>query len=260
MKFSAISDIHVKSSGDQAEILLLAFLRNPDVQSSDIIFLLGDIFDLMIGPHSQYFSRHQSYFSEIKSLLARGVRICYIEGNHDFHIRNLYAKFFKIHQDLDSTLFSLIPSFEILDAQKKIYFCHGDDIELGNPTYKRYKKIVTSFPLRYYANNLMPYFLIKSIGEYSANKSRVRNNKRYVSESDLTPVRDNFRLSAEAFFDKHHVEVIVCGHSHVKDYYISSNGHEYVNNGYAQYSKTYISIENGNISFKPVFSESDSLP
>lgn len=260
MKFSAISDVHVKVAGDQADVLLLAFLRNPDVQSSDVIFLLGDIFDLMIGPLTQYFARYQNYFSEIHKLLLKGKKICYVEGNHDFHIRNLYAKFFQVHKELDPTLFTIAPSFEFVEATGKIYFCHGDDIELNNLTYKIYKATVTSFPLRYYADNLMPHFLIKSFGEYSAEKSRIRNQKRYSKETDLTPVRDNFRLSAEVFFKKHPVKTIICGHSHVKDHYISSNGFEYVNNGYAQNTKTYISILNGVVSFKPVFSESGSLP
>lgn len=255
MKYSVISDVHVKNSGDQAEILLLAFLRNSDVQSSDIVFLLGDIFDLMIGPHSQYFYHYPNFFFEIRSLLLKGKKICYVEGNHDFHVRNLYAKFFQVHKDLDSALFSMASSFEFYCGEKKVYFCHGDDIELNNPVYKIYKAFVTSYPLKYYANNLMPYFLIKRIGEYSAEKSRNRNKKRYTKNSDLIPVRDNFRMSAEIFVSKHPVEIIVCGHSHVKDHYISTNGFEYVNNGYAQHSKTYISIENGNISFKPIFSE-----
>ncbi|MDO9182879.1 MAG: hypothetical protein Q7U04_10750, partial [Bacteriovorax sp.] len=133
-------------------------------------------------------------------------------------------------------------------------------IELNNPGYKIYKKIVTSSPLRYYANYLMPHFLIKSFGEYSAEKSRKRNNKRYSVQADLTPVRDNFRLSAETLYKINPVQIIVCGHSHVKDHYSSTNGFEYVNNGYAQHSKTYISIENGNISFKSIFNELGSLP
>ncbi|MFA6237292.1 MAG: UDP-2,3-diacylglucosamine diphosphatase [Bacteriovorax sp.] len=253
MKFSAISDVHVKKSGDQAELLLLEFLRNPDVQSSDVIFLLGDIFDLMIGPHSQYFARFQNYFEEIKKLIRNGKRICYVEGNHDFHIRLLYQNFFQINKDLDSNLFTMAPYFEFIDQEKKIYLCHGDDIELNNPGYKFYKYIVTSFPLKYYANNLMPHFLIKGVGEYSAEKSRQRNNKRYSTESDLTPVRDNFRESAEVFFKKNNFQVLVCGHSHVKDRYSSPNGFEYINNGYAQHSRTYISIQNGDISFKPIF-------
>ena len=253
MKFSAISDVHVKKAGDQAEVLLLAFLRNPDVQSSDVIFLLGDIFDLMIGPHSQYFIRYQAYFDEIKKLLKNGKQICYVEGNHDFHLRQLYKKFFQVNSDLDSSLFKLAPYFEFYDNQKTIYLAHGDDIELGNPGYKIFKSIVTSFPLRYYANYLMPHFLIKGIGEYSSEKSRKRNNLRYKEESDLTPVKDNFRLSTETFFKQNPKQVFVLGHSHVKDHFISPNGFEYVNNGYAQHTKTYISIENGDISFKSIF-------
>jgi len=112
---------------------------------------------------------------------------------------------------------------------------------------------VTSPPLRYYANNLMPHFLIKGVGEYSSKKSRERNNVRYNLESDLSAIRENFRMSSEVFFRDHPVEIIVCGHSHVKDLYLSENGFSYVNNGYAQHSKTYISIEDGNISFKPIF-------
>ena len=258
MKFSAISDVHVKRSGDPAEVLLLAFLKNPDVQSSDVILLLGDIFDLMIGPHSQYFSRFQDYFSEIKKLLLKGKKICYVEGNHDFHIQNLYSKLFLVNKELDSSLFAMSSSFVFLDANKRIHFSHGDDMELNNPNYKMFKRLVTSGPLKYYANYLMPHFLIKSIGEYSAEKSRKRNNKRYTEDSDLTSVRDNFRLSAEALYKINPNEIIVCGHSHVKDIYHSENGFQYVNNGYAQHTKTYISIENGNISFKPIFSESDS--
>jgi UDP-2,3-diacylglucosamine hydrolase len=250
MKLSAISDIHVKRSGDPAEELLLNYLRNPDVQSSDIIFLLGDIFDLMIGPHSQYFARFQNYFSELRVLLKNNKKVYYVEGNHDFHLKNLYEKFFLVHKDLDPNLFAMASSFEIQDGVKKIHLSHGDDIELNNPTYKAYKKIVTSPPVTFYANHLMPHFLIKGLGEYSSERSRERNNLRYSQESDLSHVKENFRNSAEVYRAKNPVDIIVCGHSHVKDHYVSANGFEYVNNGYAQHSKTYISIENGNISFK----------
>lgn len=253
MKFAAISDVHVKRAGDNAEELLLTFLRNPDVQSSDVIFLLGDIFDLMIGPLTQYFVRYQAYFDEIKKLLKNGKRICYVEGNHDFHIKLLYKKFFEVHKDLDPSLFIMAPYFEYYDGGKKIYLAHGDDIELNNPSYKFFKAVVTSPPLRYYANYLMPHFLIKGIGEYSAEKSRKRNNKRYSTDTDLAPVKENFRFSTEVFFKKHPFNMIVLGHSHVKDHYLSPTGFEYVNNGYAQHTKTYISIVDGNVSFKSIY-------
>jgi UDP-2,3-diacylglucosamine hydrolase len=99
----------------------------------------------------------------------------------------------------------------------------------------------------------MPHFLIKSVGEYSAEKSRKRNNKRYTLEADLEPIKLNFRNSAEVFYEKNPFQVLVCGHSHVKDYFVSDKGFEYINNGYAQNTKTYVSIIDGNVSFKEIF-------
>ncbi len=253
MKFSIISDVHVKKSGDPAEELLLTFLRKEDVRSSDTIFLLGDIFDLMIGPHSQYFSRFQNFFNELENLIKNKIKVCYVEGNHDFHIKRLYDLFFKVHSHLDHSNFKMAPSFEVFDNGKKIYLAHGDDIELNNPDYKLFKSIVTSKPVEIFANNLMPHFFIKSIGEYSSEQSRKRNNKRYNLEADLAPVRENFRNSIEMFHKKNQSQLYVLGHSHVKDHYVSENGFEYVNNGYAQHTKSYISIENGNVTFKSIF-------
>ena len=54
MKIVAISDVHVKVPHDDADHLLCRFLTNPIVTSADYILLLGDIFDLMCGPHKAY--------------------------------------------------------------------------------------------------------------------------------------------------------------------------------------------------------------
>lgn len=250
MKYAVISDVHVKHPGDNAEKLLLTFLRNDEVRSSDAIFLIGDIFDLMVGPHSQYFSRFQEYFTEIKKLIKEKKHIYYVEGNHDFHLKNLYKKFFEVHKDLDSSYFHMDKEFIVNSNDKKIHLSHGDDIEIENFNYRLFKGFVTSIPLTIYANHFMPYFLITKVGEASSQASRKRNNKRYSTESDLSPVKDKFRRSVELFCQKEHYDIIVCGHSHVKDLYVSSNNFVYVNNGYAQHTKTYITIENGNVGFK----------
>jgi UDP-2,3-diacylglucosamine hydrolase len=252
MKYAAISDVHVKKSGDDAEKLLLSFLNNSYVKECDGIFLLGDIFDLMIGPHSQYFSRFSNYFNILKRQLEAGQKIYYVEGNHDFHIKKLYRNFFKVYQHLSPHNFLMDKEFIIEDSGKKIHLSHGDDIEIENFNYRVFKNVVTSTPLTIYANHLMPYFLITKIGEKSSEISRKKNNKRYSTESDLGPVKDKFRRSAEEFYKKNKVDIIVCGHSHVKDYYRSDYGFEYINNGYAQHTKTYISIENGNVGFKNI--------
>ena len=55
MKIVAISDVHVKTPHDDADHVLCNFLTNPTVTTSDYVLLLGDIFDLMCGPHKEYF-------------------------------------------------------------------------------------------------------------------------------------------------------------------------------------------------------------
>jgi UDP-2,3-diacylglucosamine hydrolase len=250
MKLSIISDVHIKQPGDDASKLLLSFLNNPDVVSSDGIFLLGDVFDLMVGPHSQYFVRFEFFFEILKKLLEQNKKIYYVPGNHDFHLDQLYEKFFKVHKNLDPNLFQLKSEIIIKDGEKSIYMAHGDDVELGNSGQKIFKSVVTSPPLTFVANYLMPYFIITGAGEYSSEKSRNRNINRYSQDSDVSGVKENFRKSAEEFNRKNPHDIIVLGHSHVQDHYISENKFQYVNNGYAQNTKTYISIENGNISFK----------
>ncbi len=253
MRFVAISDVHIKEAGDDAEKLLLAFLNHEKVQNADAVYLIGDIFDLMIGPHSQYFSRFQNFFNQLKSLLEKNKKIYYIEGNHDFHLKKLYDRFFKTHHLLDKKNFQLGQEFKAEDNGKRIIFCHGDEVEIDNKSYRIFKAIVTSKLVTYYANNLMPYFLIKRIGEGSSKASRKRNLKRYSKDSDLSEIKEKFRLSAEMYRQKNHFDIIVCGHSHVKDLYQSENKFIYVNNGYAQHTQTFILIEDGTVSFENIF-------
>lgn len=250
MKFAAISDVHVKQSGDVGEKILLAFLSHPEVINADTIYLLGDIFDLMIGPHSHYFARFPDFFKKLEELIRIGKKVRYVEGNHDFHLKRLYHSFFRIHKHLDANLFEMAPEFNEVWNGKRIHLSHGDDIELGNHNYKRYKKIVTSPPLTFYANYLMPHFLIKSIGEFSSEKSRKRNIERYSSVVSLEPVRQNFRKSAIKIAEERDFQYVICGHSHVKDLYMDSHRDlVYANNGYAQNSQSFILFDHGTISF-----------
>lgn len=252
MKIVAISDVHIKEAGDQAEKLILEFFHHPVVQNADHIFLLGDIFDLVIGPHSQYFRRFPVFFHAVADLLKKDKSVYYVEGNHDFHLRRLFESFFKVYPEVPRNKFNLSPEFVIQNGGKTVHLAHGDDMEIDNLGYKIFKGIVTSAPLTFYANYLMPYFLIKSVGETASKISRNRNNKRYTKSVDLTKVEEKFRRSVEMFHKKKNCDVYVCGHSHVKDHYQSINGFEYINNGYAQFSKTFILIDNGVLSFVPL--------
>ena len=63
-------------------------------------------------------------------------------------------------------------------------------------------------------------------------------------------IKDKFRMSARKHWDQSEVDIIVAGHSHVKDLYVDPDGKFlYVNNGYALESKSFILIESTNVRF-----------
>ncbi len=225
-----ISDIHVKLDQRNSEILK-SFL-SLDFLKGDRIFFLGDIFDLMIGPHKEYRSLYSWFFDALDTLIANGVEVHYFEGNHDFHLEKLLSEHGVIlHKD---------PVVEMFD-DKRVLLCHGDEIELGNPTYKAYKYFIQSKALNFVGNYLMPYKVLNMIGENASKKSRSRNKNRYGDSQKNTNIRDSFRKAAKIARVKYDVDIVICGHSHYMDNY-KWESYQYLNCGYTPNTKTYIKI------------------
>ncbi len=239
MKVAAISDVHVKTPHDDADHLLGHFLTHPTVINSDYILLLGDIFDLMCGPHPEYLEKFDHLFVLMDLLVKKGKKIFFFEGNHDVHLDKLFKK----RWPLGEVVLSQVPVIEEIDG-KSYYFSHGDEHEVKNLSYQRYKKLILSAPLRFVANHVMPYSLLNFLGERASKMSRKRGSKIY--NEDL--IKDAFREGVtETTSGKYNF--ILGGHSHVKDLYLLNDHSTYVNNGYALKTKTFIFIDNHHISF-----------
>jgi UDP-2,3-diacylglucosamine hydrolase len=241
MKFVAISDVHIKHSKDDASHLLVKFFSHSETQTAQKVFLLGDIFDLMCGPHSDYLTRFEDVFEAMVKLIIDGKEVHYVEGNHDLHLKKLFDK----HPTLKKIIIHKKPfSFE---ANGKIYYLsHGDEHELDNDAYHRYMSFINSAPLTFVANYIMPLSVLDWVGNRASNMSRKKGARHFDSEK----VREKFRSGVrETLHGK--ADVVIGGHSHVKDDY-QIEGLRYLNNGYAQNSKTFIYMNEGEISFVPV--------
>lgn len=232
MKISAISDVHVKRPGDEADQLLCRFLDHPHVKSSNVVALLGDIFDLMCGPHKQYLKDYDHIFSRIEELRKSGKTVIFSEGNHDVHLRKLFSLKW--------------PKGEVYPMQEKVlleldgktyYFSHGDEHEVENEAYQKYKKTILSPPLRFVANYIMPYQVLKFVGERASKKSRKKGSKLFDAEKVREEFRQGVQKTTEGRYD-----FILGGHSHVQDNF-SFGRSTYLNNGYALKSGTFILIE-----------------
>jgi UDP-2,3-diacylglucosamine hydrolase len=239
MKIVAISDVHVKIPHDDADQLLCRFLTNPIVTSADYILLLGDIFDLMCGPHKAYLKNFGHIFDLLDQLRLQGKKVLFFEGNHDVHLEKL----FKIRWPSGELEISQIPIVENID-NKTYYFSHGDEHEVENHAYQNYKAFILSPPLRFVANYLMPYKVLNFLGESASKKSRKRGSKTYNEDKIKQDFREGVTKKTEGKYN-----FILGGHSHVKDVFQINEESTYINNGYALKSRTFLLIENHEISF-----------
>lgn len=243
MKIAAISDVHVKTPHDEADRLLCAFLDHPEVQSSQYVLLLGDIFDLMCGPHQEYLKDYSHLFDRMDSLHKKGKKVFFLEGNHDVHLQGLFYKRW--------------PNFEILSEQEPViekidgklyYFSHGDEHEVDNHSYQRYKKIIHSNPLRFVANQIMPYAVLNYVGERASKISRKKGSKKFDAEFVKTRFRNGVQTTTQGKYD-----FVIGGHSHVKDNFtLPGTNSVYLNNGYALREKTFLLIDNHVPRFVPI--------
>lgn len=243
MRISAISDVHVKRPGDEADRLLLQFLSHPKVVASDYIILMGDIFDLMCGPHAEYLQDFKHLFQAMDKLLKDGKIVYFFEGNHDVHLQRLFKKIWPNGELIPQQT----PIIENISG-KTYYFSHGDEHEVDNLAYQRYKKLILSVPLKFVANHLMPYRVLNYVGQRASSKSRKKGAKVFNEEL----VRERFRRGVEST-TQGQFDFVLGGHSHVQDIYtFAEDKSTYVNNGYALRTKTFIMVEDHQIRFEPL--------
>lgn len=245
MKICTISDIHCHPLRPELEELLFKFLTHPQVQDCQAIFLLGDIFDVMVGSHSEYIDLYSKFFSQLKKLSQMGIAIHYFEGNHDFHLGKLF-KTFALENNLKHLYVHTHHLTTIIDG-KKFYFSHGDDIEIGKFKYKSYKLFIKSLPLSLVANYLIPYRLLDWIGNTASQNSKKVNHIRYNDPSYCEETRNLFRFSATRAWKKHHFDFLFCGHAHIADIWKSPEGFIYANGGPCFLSRQFLVYQKGNI-------------
>jgi UDP-2,3-diacylglucosamine hydrolase len=243
MKIAAISDVHIKSPGDEAEKLILKFLHHPFVKDSDYILLLGDIFDLMCGPHEEYLKMYPHIFKTLQTYLDLGKKVYFFEGNHDVHLEKLFKDVW------GNSKIVITQRPVILElAEKKYYFSHGDEHEVDNKNYHRYMRVIRSKPLKIFAERILPFRLLNYIGTRASRISRKKGSKHFDIEKVRLTFREGVRKMTQGKFD-----FVLGGHSHVKDsFLIPGTQSLYLNNGYALQSKTFIFINNHHAEFIPL--------
>lgn len=243
MNFVSISDVHIKTDNDLSAIGFRKFLSHEKTNEADFVVLLGDIFDFLVGGHYQYIDKFNDTIMAIIEL-SKIKKIIYIEGNHDFHLRNLICEMTK--RGLNSRNFELHRSYTVISDGFEIYLGHGDELETDNYGHRIFKAIVGNRFMAMIAKYI-PYKLLSITGENASGASRRLNDYSYT-ETEATRIKNKYHEYVLGICTKLQIKKIVCGHSHVKDHY-KTDKVNYINNGYFPKSKSFVSFEKGDFKF-----------
>ena len=166
-------------------------------------------------------TKHQEFFDRFRSLSKQNVKLLWIEGNHDFFIRELAQKH----------------GFDVCDGQliknihgKKVYLAHGDLVDSSDLSYlkwrnftrnKTIRRIIKCFPSNFAAKK------IESIGKKLSEQSRKRKAYWKVKLEEQKKIFQDFAVEKI----HHGFHGVFLGHSHIPELHRENTRGFYLNLG-----------------------------
>ena len=190
-----IADAHYPNHGKKF-LTFLQNIRSGKVKTRQLI-LMGDIFDLLIGTSSYLKDRFKTEIALIDTI-AQNMEVIYIEGNHDFYLKNLFKNVKIIPIEKQPLI--------MYSQNRTIAISHGDKYCM-KLSYKIYTKLIRK-PL---VLKLIPQI-------YAKNKLLSMKNKKICKKIK------NFKTKAKYIAKNYNVNLIIEGHHHqgaIVDNYIS---------------------------------------
>ena len=193
-----VSDIHLQDAGDEKSRLLLEVIEKIDPATVEYFVLLGDIFDFCLGS-SSYFRRKFGYLGESLSRLAdKGVKVVFVEGNHEFDLAALQWPNVKFITDQYHTI--------TLKSGLKIGLCHGD-LLAPDSKYLTFRSFVKSK----FMTDLSSYVPGMLLDFYALNHARISRNRT----RNMELCHDRVVKGVMEWSEKHDVDFYIFGHFHI---------------------------------------------
>jgi len=200
MRTIFIADAHLVSPDDANYSRLLRFLH--DLEGNiDSLYVMGDLFDFWLGFPSHNYPHYDAVIDVLERLVARGCRLVYFEGNHDFHLGAVFSQRLKaeIHTG---------PAVECVQG-KRFYICHGDQINGEDRLYRL---------LRFLLRSILTTAIIRHFPPTWAEKIRSRLQKRSQAGYAVKTARWDYRqilLDFSTHLHKQGCDGLITGHFHL---------------------------------------------
>ncbi len=184
-----IADAHYPDHGDEFLEILKEIDKNNLVTKQ--LFLMGDIFNLLFG-YSQYIKSFVQDAIDLLQKLSTKIDIYYIEGNHDFCLKNIFPNI-KIY-----TIEEQPVKFRL--NNQDVYLSHGDRYNTSL-IYSIYTKLLRN---RVTITLLLPF-----------EKTIIDHRVKKLREKNICSKIKNFKTIIERIIEKYPQNtLIVEGHFH----------------------------------------------
>jgi len=125
-----IADAHYPHHG--SDFLKILNQLQDNSKSPSQLFLMGDIFDLLFG-HNEYIKTFSQEGITLLNKLSEKLEIIYLEGNHDFCLKEIFPNITVYSREEQPVKFNL--------NNQTVYLSHGDKYQTGL-SYDLYSKFL----------------------------------------------------------------------------------------------------------------------
>ncbi|MBM3381077.1 MAG: hypothetical protein FJY29_01385 [Betaproteobacteria bacterium] len=202
-----VSDVHMRTPEDSRTEIFCRFLD--ELRDCDTLVLLGDIFDFINARQVFYHRLWEKVFTRLKRIRERGVRVVFIEGNHDYGFE--HAPCLEVRE-----CFDFCGDF-VGRIQHSVFgnmlLLHSDDV-VCPPSYRVFRSLVKS-SLFQSCMSPIPGSATSFLFSRYAQLSRSKDAYRKLSNSFLTSCVEEF-LSTKAHTLVEELKLCVFGHIHVQ--------------------------------------------
>ncbi len=240
MNYVFISDLHIKRPDDLAARIFREFCLHSHTLHSDKVIFLGDIFDHVVGNHVEYLKKYQFFFEELDKLLALDKEVVFIEGNHDFHIKELFERYLSSNPRYSTNFRYLRKGETLLLGEEKFYYCHGYEVDYFNKYFRRWYRIYSSKWFKFFINYVLTYNIIMKIADWASKDSKRRGQKTF----DFNLARVKYIEGAYELIKEKKVDGVIAGHTHIPCTHKYPTNQWYFNCGFPIRDKKFLSFRN----------------
>lgn len=194
-----ISDAHLSEKDRFRQERLIAFLEQ-NRRGLSCLVILGDLFEFWFGFPGYIDPAYRPICETLHSLARKGVRLIYLEGNHDFFMGPYF-------QDVLGC--EVYPRSHLLElAGQKVFLSHGDGVAPGDVGYRLFRRML---------KNRLVYALIRKLGPVRAEKLKAFLYHREWMHRPTFPSETKGMFGEEFAMEQfgRGADVVVLGHSHV---------------------------------------------